>query len=438
MPGLRTSSIVMEPLWGPALALAAIAVLRLGPELAIPIAVGLLVASAIKAPRNRLVLILLGLATPYALGAYLGALQGIRFFPRPNLEGYWYTSREQLAGLLLAGGLCVMSGIAAGFQRAVVAAVDNIKENSRRQVYVFVQLVSAAVALHDFAIVIANPSALTGGGRHGLSDQFVAGWGPQGIVATLVLSASLAADAFVARTAPRRSVALFLAMWLPSVVAGDRNYFSVSAVMASVLYFRTHPNRTNGVTIALTLVAAVIGFTALPTLWSTNDRVWMNEWILPNSIYLPMALGVFSRDALGVTPLLQQWPMLLPQQLRAEPITNLATTFADMKVTGVAVGGNPWADLFVIGQEWQRVLAFAAGTTVILLIATLAAKLSPIAPLLTFGVMCFWGRSVFWGTVVIIVWGTIVSLPLYARPHFARRRVTGTSETADSRTLTAR
>jgi hypothetical protein len=275
-----------------------------------------------------------------------------------------------------------------------------------------VRVVALLIAIHDAAVILPNLESVLDGGRHTYSSDFVAGGGPWGIIFTLSVSMLMVADALVAKNAPRASALAFAAMWLPSVAAGDRNYFSVAVLGWAAVYFMTSENGAHKRIAAAAIPAAVVGFTLLPTLWSSNKMIGLNEWILPNSIFLPMALGVFGRDSLAVTPLARQWELLLPSALRSEPVSVLSNVFANLKVTGVSVGGNPWADLFVTGQL-SRILLFATLTNAILLLAACLSRVSRITPLLTFAVMMFWGRNLFWGTVVIVAWSALATAPLF-------------------------
>jgi len=80
----------------------------------------------------------------------------------------------------------------------------------------------------------------------------------------------------------------------------------------------------------------------------------------------------------------------------------LGDTFAALRLTGVGVGGNPWADLFV-QDGLERAIWFAVATNVLILAGAMLGKVSPFAPIVTAGLMAFWGRSLFWTTLFLLV-----------------------------------
>lgn len=402
----------IQPGWGLLFLVAAVLVSQSGPTLGLTATVLMFVVGLAKAPAYRLTLAVLTAALPYAAGAYVGARLGIRFYPMPPLNGYWVTSREQLTGLLLAAAFAILTGVGIAFQRAFMRSLEVLRERPGRGGYRLLRVAALLIAAHDAAVVLPNLGSLFAGGRHAYSADFVAGSGPLGIIITLSVSMMMVSDALVAKHAPKASAFALALMWLPSVAAGDRNYFSVAVIGWAAVYFSTSRNRPRKRLLAVAIGAAIVGFTLLPTLWSTNKMIGLNEWILPNSIFLPMALGVFGRDSLPVTPLSDQWQLLLPSSLRSEPITVLSNVFADLQVTGVSVGGNPWADLFLEDQT-ARIILFAALTTAIFLLGAALSKVSRIAPLLTFAVMMFWGRNLFWGTVVLVVWSALATAPFF-------------------------
>lgn len=363
---------------------------------------------------SRLVLIALAATLPYAVGTYIGALFDIRFYPWPVLDAYWSATREQLTGLLLVAALVMLSGIGNIFQKSFAKALTRMRSGTHptRPAYAFIRGLAVVIGLLDASVVARNLNTVFASGRHVLDDQMIVGSGPVGIVLALTVSLFLGADALCTRHRPWASAFAFVIFWTPTLLAGARNYFSVSMVILLAIYFMI-PRRAMGKgIIAVTSVIGVLCFVVLPSMWSTNKLVGLNEWILPNSSFLPMHLGIFSRDALGVTPLYEQWQLLLPAVLRPEIVSTLAPTFAGLEVTGVGVGGNPWADTY-LPDSTLRIGLFVLLTSGFFVTGAFLARFSPLAPLVTFGLMVFWGRSTFWSVLVLIVYTTLVTWPFF-------------------------
>jgi hypothetical protein len=161
-------------------------------------------------------------------------------------------------------------------------------------------------------------------------------------------------------------------------------------------------------------------FVWLPALWSSNEMVGFNEWILPTSSFLPLALGLFTVESLGATPLAHQWALLLPGPLRPFPVNLYAEAFADRKFTNVGVAGNPWSDAYDPNLV-LRVLVFVLTFVGVFLLVIVLRKFHPIMPFMAFGLMAFWGRSVFWNIAVVLVYSTLLlRLLLPIRPARGR------------------
>lgn len=403
---------------------AAIIVMHASPSVGITVALAGVAVTLAAASDARIPVVVCAASLPYALGAYFGALDGIRFFPFPTIEGYWIASQEQLAGVLVTISVLVGTGLGARFQRAFTTSVASVRyDSSRRTLIRTAHVYAIVVGVVDMSTVIRNPGLAFGGGRHQMGGQFLVGGGALRITLAFVVSMLLG---IVAISEVRRRTwagSALLMMWLPVVLVGGRNRFSAVVAVLVVVLVLSHRSVIIRVRILAGLGLGVLALTNLPRLWSTNPRVGWNEWIMPNTSWLPMALGRFTRDDLGITPIHEQWQLLLPRQLRTETMVTLAPTFEELGVTNVGIGGNPWADLFVSGGPVSRVAVFALGTAAVFALGSVLSHLSWIAPLQTVAFMTFWGRSEFWGVIVMIVATTAVAIILDVIFADRRRRV---------------
>ncbi|MFJ6158857.1 hypothetical protein ACIQF8_17035 [Pseudarthrobacter sp. NPDC092184] len=382
-------------------------------SLALVIAPIMTVIIALWVPNARLVAVVAFLNYPYAQGAYIAAQNGITFFPRPPLSSYEFVAHEQTLTLFFALGISLLSGVAQAFQRAAASGWQNFQSFGLEGVasmgknLALVFAVAIIVGLHDATFLVANLGAVLSSGRHTFRDEFWVGNGPFGIVLALVIGLILLLTAIgIQRYRVQAAIALAI-FWMPSLVAGSRNYFSVlmlGALCAALFAIKSRSNRS------LVLLGAATGIAAfawLPTLWSSNDLVGFNEWILPTSSYLPLALGLFTVEGLGATPMAHQWALLLPGPLRPFSVHLYAEAFADSKFTNVGVAGNPWSDAYD-PHLMSRVLVFALAFVGIFLLASILRRVHAVIPFLAFGLMAFWGRSVFWNTAVILVYAAVM------------------------------
>lgn len=401
---------------------AALIVSRSSAETAILAAVAAFIVGIVLLSSARVVLTALTLTLPYALGAYVGAIHEIRFYPRPVLEGYWIATREQLIGLLLAAAIAVGSGAASVVQRRFVSAVHNLSTRFLpARARSAARTVAILAGLWDLSVVVRNLSVAST--RHALDDKFVIGHGgPFGIILALSVTLLLGADILGKGLECGSSAVALLLFWLPNVAVGNRNYFSVSVVGLTAVYVAQNRTRIRKTLVLAVVAFSAYGFSILPALFSANERVGWNEWILPNSIYIPMRLGLFDRRDLGVTDLLQQWQLLIPvHALRTERVTVISQAFADLKVTNVSVGGSPWADTF-LSDAGARILLFAVVTNAMFLLGAYLGRWNCYLPVLTFGLMCFWGRSLVWNTVFLLCWFFLLTLPLVQPMGRTRRK----------------
>ena len=159
-------------------------------------------------------------------------------------------------------------------------------------------------------------------------------------------------------------------------------------------------------------------FTIVPTLWSENDLVWLNEWIMPNSLFLSAYFGYLDPEAVGASSFIEQSAFLLPSWLRPNEVHPFSNVFESLGVTNVGVGGNPWADFYFSGA-WLP-FVFAIATLLFFCVGILGTRLTPVAPLIVIGVMAFWGRSSFWNVMFIVVYGIIMSTLVMPRSGVRR------------------
>lgn len=384
-----------------------------------PKSVGMVLAPAIAlltaltVPNARAVAVASLLNYPYALGAYLGALNGVTFFPRPPISSYETVAHEQSLTLLTALGLTMVLGIAQSFQKSLAegwkifskAGLSSV--NSVHKRIVLVLWVGLIIGLHDAAFTVTNLSAVLSSGRHSFKEDFWVGNGLVGIVLALVIGVVLVCVAILVKEYRIRALIVLGVFWGPSLTAGSRNYFSVLMVTALCVAFFSIRSRRHKVWIALAAILGISMFTWLPTLWTTNDLVGFNEWILPTSSLLPLSLGLYTTESLGVTSIFNQWVLLLPSPIRPYPVTLYADKFAELKFTNVGVAGNPWSDSYD-PDLFLRVAIFALSFSCIFLIAGLLRRIHIFIPFMAFGLMAFWGRSVFWNVLVVLIYSALL------------------------------
>lgn len=399
---MSRSSRSIELLGGIAFLLVGLFVSTASPRSGILASLGALILGILVLRYSREFLVLLIAAVPYALGAYLGALSGIRFYPSPPLANYWEASRDQLTALLVCAGIGVAIGVARGIHLAACSAIERFRHlKLHRGALTAVQTIALTAGLWDLFHVSMNYTLILSSNRHVINDSLVIGAGTLGIVLVLTISGMLSIDALVSKVRPKLSLALLLLMWAPSLASGTRAYASMAAATALLIFIIAAQSKIARTAAITGAGVAVAGFTALPSLWSDNELIGYNEWILPNSLYIPQREGVFSVDATNITPLLEQWPLLLPSSLRPYPVHPITDFFTELGVTNVSVGGNPWAETYLSGT-WQSALFFSGTTLVILAVTLMVSRASPLTLLVVFGLMMFWGRSTFWGTLVLI------------------------------------
>ncbi|WP_178997468.1 hypothetical protein [Paenarthrobacter nitroguajacolicus] len=371
------------------------------------------IITALSVPNARAVAIATLLNYPYALGAYVGALNGVTFFPRPPISSYEAVAHEQTLMLLVAFGLSLVFGIAQSFQKALAegwAVFSKAGRNSVNSVHKRIQIVLWAgllVGLHDAAFLATNLGAVLSSGRHSFKQEFWVGNGLLGIVLALVVGIVLVSVSITVSTYRFKALIVLGMFWGPSLIAGSRNYFSVLMVTALCAAFFTIKSGRQKLWLTLAAIIGISAFTWLPTLWTTNDLVGFNEWILPTSSLLPLSLGLYTAESLGATSIFHQWVLLLPGPFRPYPVTLYADEFAERKFTNVGVAGNPWSDSYD-PDLFVRVAIFAVAFISVFLIAGLLRRVHIFMPFMAFGLMAFWGRSVFWNVVVILIYSAIL------------------------------
>ncbi|MUK02264.1 hypothetical protein GM708_10200 [Vibrio cholerae] len=373
--------------------------------------IGLLALSSVARATVAVNMCLL-LSVPYACGSYIGATLDITFFPRPPIGLYERAAVEQTSSLLVAASVSAMLGISAYFQRSLSAATKRLLRNpagdpSSNLAFKSAVGIALILGIHDLYFVATNLQAVLSSTRHSFRDEFWAASGPFGIVLALTVSATLAVNA--ARPESRVKALLPLAiLWVPTLLAGGRNYLSVAAISVAAVFFIVTTFRQR-IILTLALFLGIYGFAIVPTLWSENKLVWLNEWILPNSLYLPLYSRLYDLQGVGVTTFWEQSALLLPSGLRPNTVVTYSQRFEALGFTNVGVGGNPWADFFHEDAA-SRILAFVTGTLVVFLVAAFGSRISPMVPALTVGIMCFWGRSSFWNTMFIVVYVILLTL----------------------------
>ncbi|WZP17788.1 O-antigen polysaccharide polymerase Wzy [Arthrobacter citreus] len=361
---------------------------------------------------------------PYAVGSFFGYLADITYYPRPTYTDYSDAAIVQASSLLLTAALGVVTGVSQRFQKAARLATQNalyghtLTKNAGK-VFTISWLIALVIGIHDVIFVGFNFSTLVEATRHTYSSQLWVASSPAGVVFALVLSVVLLYGSLT-NGGHKRYLSGFIVMWLPTLLAGGRNYLSVTLVAAVAILLLSHRSGRIKALIVSALICGVWVFTVVPTLWSENKLVWLNEWIMPNSLFLSAYYGYIDPEAVGATSFAGQSALMLPAALRPFEVSTFSTVFQELGVTNVGVGGNPWAD-FASGESavpWM----FAAATLAFFALGTFGAKFSPVPPLVIIGLMAFWGRSSFWTTMFLVVYSIVVStilLPWAKKRDFA-------------------
>lgn len=350
----------------------------------------------------RVTIALMLLTVPYALGTYYGTSASLIRYPYPTMDLAESFAREQIVGITIAAAVLMVSGVASRFELHLTQGIRALQEQtgSSKSGGLLVG-VAWILGLHDLLVVATNSELVFGDGRHGASSLMWVASGPMGIVAALALSLLLLELWF--RGSRTASIIAFCVMWTPSLLSGARNYFSVVAVMFIIVAMVIAKTQRVKLLIVAGAAIGVATFVALPTIWSTNDLVGLNEWIMPNSIPLAVYGGVIAVEDLRGGGFLEQAWTLLPDFLRPVGVTNIADGFARLEVTNVPVGGSPWVEAFAEGQV-TRVALFSCSVLALFALAVVATRVAPEAPLLLAGLVAFWGRSLVWNTVFTLVY----------------------------------
>lgn len=411
-----------EFVWGvAALGVALMALTQDDVRVAMVSSLGGLIFLSLLVRRSIIVNMCLLATLPYAVGSFFGYLSDITYYPRPTYADYSDAATVQASSLLLTGALGIMTGVSQRFQEAAREATQNalyrdVMAKNADKVFTVSWLIALVIGIHDLIFVGFNFSILVEATRHTYSSQLWVASSPAGVVMALVLSVVLF-YASLRNGGQKRYLSGFAIMWLPTLLAGGRNYLSVALVAAvAILLLSRRSGRIKAVIVSA-LVCGVWFFTVVPTLWSENKLVWLNEWIMPNSLFLSAYYGYLDPQAVGATSFAGQAALMLPAALRPYEVATFSAIFQDLGVTNVGVGGNPWADF--ASAETAVPWMFAAATLVFFVIGAFGAKFSPVPPLVVVGLMAFWGRSSFWTTMFLVVYTIVVSAILLP---WARKR----------------
>lgn len=374
--------------------------------------------------KTRIFVALMLLALPYALGAYIAARTGVRFYPYPPIESYWLASRDQLVAILLCIGIALLTGLANRLDESVREPIANASMFRVRMGWLrIVQGLALTIVLWDATQIATHMDDIFAGQRHVLTHQLVLGLGVVGIALTLSITATLAFDTFVSRASPILSGSLLFLTWAVGLTIGERAYTAASGTSAVLIILLTLTNRRAKALILGACLIAVGGLFFLPSLWSKNAFIGFNEWILPNSLLVSQHVGAFTGQTLGVTPFIEQWPLLLPNFIRPYEVLTLTNLFADYQVINVSVGGNPWAETYT-GSTWSSAFAFSATTLVVIVMLIFFSRFSPLLPIAMFGMLAFWGRLTFWGTATLVMTVGLLGAVLFRLAYSAVKPVT--------------
>lgn len=370
-----------------------------------------LISLSLLVRRSIIVNMCLLATLPYAVGSFFGYLSGITYYPRPSYADYTHAAIAQSSSLLLTASIGILTGVSQRFQEAARAAVQNalyadVLPKAGGKIFTTSLVAAVVIGVHDLLFVGFNFSTLVAATRHTYSSQLWVASSPAGVVFALVLSVVLLYGA-LRDGGQKRYVFGFIIIWLPTLLAGGRNYLSVTLVAAVAIMLLSRRSGRVKALIVSALLCGVWLFTVVPTLWSENKLVWLNEWIMPNSLFLSAYYGYISPEAVGVTSFVGQSALMLPASLRPYEVFTFSAVFQDLGVTNVGVGGNPWADFASMDSlvPWM----FAVATLVFFAIGAFGARLSPVPPLIVIGLMAFWGRSSFWTTMFLVVYTIVIS-----------------------------
>lgn len=396
---------------------------------------GLFVVTVCFSSGARLLPLLFLVNVPYATGAWLAAREGIVFYPRPPLTTYSEAAVEQVALLALAAAFALLTGMARKFSKVARESALNFR-NVRfgNGAVVVAAAVSSVLALHDLSILAPRLSELTSASRHSFNEQL---WVGVGTLSTVVLySASIILGHHFASEPKRRwpLLLILISLWAPLMLRGSRYFLSVLAI--SVVILGMYAIRSAAIKVALSSFLVVGGVFAffVPYLWSGRSVIGFNEWILPQSLYLPLYTGAIVPSSFGVDSLWAQWVLLLPSEFRPYTVTTVVDVLTSLEVVNVGVGGNPWAEVFSPDLS-LRSLGFVISSLALVLVAIVAAKLAPSTLFLFCGLFFFWGRSLFWPTVVMLIGvSVLVWLASSGRSEVGTRRE-GTVRAGDARSL---
>lgn len=345
---------------------------------------------------------------PYALGAYIGAKFEIVFYPWSSIDVYESVALEQVSSLLVAYALVLASGLGDLLQSSISQALASLKElfgeNIKNQ---WIPIgISLVMGVHDLFFALLNFRALSSGPRHSFQDIFWVASSPFSITISLAISLCLMLMIFAGSKTKVVAIFALLLMWAPSLLAGSRNYLSILGVICLTISLFSLKRVVTKILTVLLVVLFLWIFIELPSNWSTNQLVGYNEWILPTSSYIPLYLGNFSIETIGATPMLNQWPLLLPSPLRPYEVSPYGDIFASLKFTNVGVAGNPWAEVYNDSLS-IRILSFALVFSSVIALSLLIRRMQPFSCLFAIGLLAFWGRSVFWNSIFIVIYSSI-------------------------------
>lgn len=371
---------------------------------------GLVVFTAVAVPTERIFAIIVALNLPYAVAAYVAALENVVYYPRLSVNEYWVATRQQLSGLSILLAVSLASGLGKHFGAAVRESAVNLSPRPGIPQYLCVAF-AMIVGMHDLSILLRNRGSLFLGGRHTVSQGYWFLHGSMGLVIGIVVTVALVFGSFDPKTR-KSSVTSVIVLWMPSILVGERNYAVLCLVVAGLIYlFREKNFRRRRYVIGIA-VAGIVGLVLLPTLWSENPMVAANEWILPNSIWVPLATGFSDVASYGATPWISQWPLLLPSSLRPWGVFTVADSFNSRGYVNVGVAANVWADVYP-GNLWGGIMAFVGVSVFFMMLSLLFRRIGgSAAPLVCVGVMATWSRWGSWGAIFVLVYATAALLLL--------------------------
>ena len=203
---------------------------------------GGLICLSLLVRRSIIVNMCLLATLPYAVGSFFGYLSDITYYPRPTYADYSAAATVQASSLLLTGALGIMTGVSQRFQEAARIATqkvlyDDAMARNAGKVFTISWLIALVVGIHDLIFVGFNFSILVEATRHTYSSQLWVASSPAGVVIALVLSVVLLC-ASLKNGGQKRYLSGFAIMWFPTLLAGGRNYLSVTLVTAVAILDR--------------------------------------------------------------------------------------------------------------------------------------------------------------------------------------------------------